>query len=83
MNMNDMADLLRVAWVVVLLIFGLAAFLYLWARPLQINSSATQTKECPKTRSEALMDFIAIHEQPLARKRRQLVQKDAYGNENI
>jgi hypothetical protein len=36
-----------------------------------------------RRRKEAIDKFIAKHEQALAKKRRQLVQQDAYGNENI
>jgi restriction system protein len=36
-----------------------------------------------RRRAKAMRYFIAGHEQALAKKRRQLVQRDAYGNENI
>jgi restriction system protein len=36
-----------------------------------------------RRRNKAIRHFIAGHEQTLAKKRRQLVQRDAYGNENV
>lgn len=36
-----------------------------------------------RRRNRAIRNFIARHQQTLAKKRKQLIQRDAYGNENV
>jgi hypothetical protein len=48
-----------------------------------IIGSVSLLQSHERRRNKAIRYFIAGHEQALARKRRQLVQRDAYGNENI
>jgi restriction system protein len=48
-----------------------------------IIGSASFLRSHERRRNKAIRYFIAAHEQTLAKKRKQLVQRDAYGNENI
>jgi hypothetical protein len=49
----------------------------------RIKEENRRSEEVRNRRSEAIAECIAQHEQTLAKKRRQLVQRDEYGNEDI
>ena len=67
-----------VRWV--LIIVGWVLFIWIVIAIGEIGHNVVQAEK--RRRSEAIDNFIAEHQQALARKRRQMVQRDAYGNEN-
>jgi restriction system protein len=85
--METLANAVGIVWALVLVIWVLTALSKRaqqeYQRTIEQHPDQRRSRPYRMTRSEALDNFIAKHEQALARKRRQLVQRDAYGIENI